>query len=317
MYGATVGKLGMLGIDAATNQAVCGISTPDELDRWFLFFFLLSQRQKIIGQSAGGAQPNINQKIVRELLVPVPPLDEQRRIVDILSRAEGIVRLRREAQRKAAELIPGIFINTFGDPATNPMGWPTSTLHEVLADTKLGLVRGAKEMSDDKRFPYMRMNAVGGGYACGEGLKRVDASDSEATDYSLQPGDFLFNTRNSKELVGKTGIFNGSEESVVLFNNNLMRMRFNKEVLHPEFVNTQFQTGYIQNQLEAIKRGTTTVFAIYYKELKSIGIRIPPLGLQQKFSTLVQGVRSIQSLQAAATAKAEATFAALLAQVFS
>ena len=61
MYGATVGKLGMLEVDAATNQAVCGISAPESLDRWFLFFFLLSQRQKLISLSAGGAQPNISQ----------------------------------------------------------------------------------------------------------------------------------------------------------------------------------------------------------------------------------------------------------------
>ena len=55
--------------------------------------------------------------------MPVPPIDEQRRIVDILSRAEGIVRLRREAQKKAAELIPALFLEMFGDPATNPKGW--------------------------------------------------------------------------------------------------------------------------------------------------------------------------------------------------
>ena len=58
----------------------------------------------------------------------VPPLPEQRRIVDLLSRAEGIVRLRREAEKKAAELIPALFLDMFGDPATNPKGWPVESL---------------------------------------------------------------------------------------------------------------------------------------------------------------------------------------------
>jgi len=63
-------------------------------------------------------------KFLKEIQVPKPPLSEQRRIVDLLSRAEGIVRLRREAEKKSAELIPALFLDMFGDPATNPKGWP-------------------------------------------------------------------------------------------------------------------------------------------------------------------------------------------------
>jgi type I restriction enzyme S subunit len=64
------------------------------------------------------------------LTVPLPSLYEQRRLVDILSRADGIVRLRREAQNKAAELIPALFLDMFGDPVTNPKGWPVKNLGE-------------------------------------------------------------------------------------------------------------------------------------------------------------------------------------------
>lgn len=66
------------------------------------------------------------------------PRAEQRRIVDLLARAEGIIRLRREAQQKAAELIPAIFIDMFGDPATNPKQWPVLPLGEVLASVDYG-----------------------------------------------------------------------------------------------------------------------------------------------------------------------------------
>src|ERR1019366_8240712 len=70
-------------------------------------------------------------KDVAELGVPWMPLSEQRRIVDIISRAEGIVRLRREAEKKAAELIPSLFLDMFGNPATNPKGWPKLRLDEI------------------------------------------------------------------------------------------------------------------------------------------------------------------------------------------
>jgi type I restriction enzyme, S subunit len=81
MYGATVGKLGVLTKPAATNQAVCAIFPPPELDSKFLFWFLRFKRSYLIDQAVGGAQPNISQSILRELMVPVPPINVQREVV--------------------------------------------------------------------------------------------------------------------------------------------------------------------------------------------------------------------------------------------
>jgi type I restriction enzyme, S subunit len=81
LYGATVGKLGILGMDAATNQAVCGIFLPDEIDTRFAYRFLESKRRELIEMGKGGAQSNISQEIIRDLQFPFPEPDEQRRIV--------------------------------------------------------------------------------------------------------------------------------------------------------------------------------------------------------------------------------------------
>jgi len=81
LYGATVGKLGILSRPAATNQAVCAIFPSDAINTKFLFWYLLAKRPWLIGQAAGGAQPNISQGVVRSLLVPVMPLAAQHEIV--------------------------------------------------------------------------------------------------------------------------------------------------------------------------------------------------------------------------------------------
>lgn len=99
LYGATIGKLGILTIDAATNQAVCGIFVPEGVETKYLFYFLLQHRRELIKQGAGGAQPNISQGIVRDIEVPIPPLPEQRRIVarieELFSRLDaGVAALR-------------------------------------------------------------------------------------------------------------------------------------------------------------------------------------------------------------------------------
>ena len=94
---------------------------------------------------------------IKSALMPVPPLAEQRRIVDILSRAEGIVRLRRDAEKKAAELIPALFLDMFGDPATNPKGWPTCRIGELF-DVKGGkrLPKGEPYSESPTAFRYIR-----------------------------------------------------------------------------------------------------------------------------------------------------------------
>ena len=81
MYGATVGKLGVLARPAATNQAVCAIFPPPELEPKYLFWYLRRQRSNLIAKAVGGAQPNISQTILRDLELPIPPISEQREIV--------------------------------------------------------------------------------------------------------------------------------------------------------------------------------------------------------------------------------------------
>lgn len=74
LYGATTGKLAFLGIDAATNQAVCGIFKSEVVESKFLYHFLFSKRPSLVKQSIGGAQPNISQGILKDLEIPLPRL---------------------------------------------------------------------------------------------------------------------------------------------------------------------------------------------------------------------------------------------------
>ena len=80
MYGATIGKLAIVGKELTTNQACCGC-TPYVVYNWFLFYFLMASRDSFIKKGEGGAQPNISRVKLVEHLIPLPPLNEQKRIV--------------------------------------------------------------------------------------------------------------------------------------------------------------------------------------------------------------------------------------------
>ena len=108
-----------------------------------------------------------------------------------------------------------------------PQGWSWVSIEELTTETMIGLVRSALEQnSAGNGVGYVKMNNINlNGQIDAAGLVGVQATTGEITRYSLRSGDVLFNTRNSIELVGKVGIFRAGTETVV-FNNNLMRMRF-------------------------------------------------------------------------------------------
>ena len=121
MYGATIGKVAILGIDATTNQACAAIECNEELiDNKFMFYYLLSQKDNFIELGKGGAQPNISQMIIKEYKCPVPPLKEQRRIVDKieslfekLDKAKELIEEAREDFEKRKSAIVYKIINKF------------------------------------------------------------------------------------------------------------------------------------------------------------------------------------------------------------
>lgn len=133
MYGATVGKTAFLGINAATNQAICNIQpNPEIIENKFLWYFLRSNIKELLQKRVGGAQPNISQQIIKEIKAPIPPISEQRQIVEILNQADRLRKLREDADAKAQRILPALFIKMFGDPAANPKGWNTVLFAEVV-----------------------------------------------------------------------------------------------------------------------------------------------------------------------------------------
>jgi len=91
MYGATIGKLGLLKCDAATNQACCAIF-PKKTDVLYLYYFLLHNRENIIAMGCGAGQPNVSQEIVKKINIPLPPtIEEQQRIANALSDVDTLI----------------------------------------------------------------------------------------------------------------------------------------------------------------------------------------------------------------------------------
>ena len=316
-YSAVVESLH--GFELAIIPANLAKMTPDpaRVDTDYLHHWMRTATVKTYLQSSASktAQPALSLGKIRELPLPLPPLPEQRRIAAILDQADTLRAKRREALAQLDSLTQSIFMEMFGDYRDDEVRWPARPMEEIAAETAIGLVRSAEQFGLDYAVPYVRMNAVG---PHGEFLPnlvlRTDVTEDEFRRYQLRPGDFLFNTRNSRELVGKTALFR--ELGPYVFNNNLMRIRFIDGV-QPEYVAAAFQTPYIQRELEIRKAGTTSVFAIYARELKTVPVPVPPWPLQQTFATRIQSVESLKATHRAALAELDALFASLQHRAFT
>lgn len=168
--------------------------------------------------------------------------------------------------------------------------WKELLFDDVKEDNLIGLVRNTKQQSYEFDLDYLKMNNItNDGQLDLSSIVKVNASQDEIEKYALKRGDFLFNTRNSVELVGKTAVYDIDSTKPLLYNNNIMRTRF-KSKYDPYFINYQFQSSDFQERLEKIKSGTTNVAAIYYKSLRDIKLKFPPLQEQQRIVAKLDGL---------------------------
>lgn len=157
LYGATIGKLGFLGVPAATNQAVCGIFENEKIDLQFLSYYLFHKRNDLIAQGTGGAQPNISQSILKNLPIPLPPLPTQRAIVTrietLFAELDKAVLHLRTAQQQLKTYRQAVLNHWLNNEDGK---WETVELREV-ADVNTGSTpkRGNKEYWENGTIPWI------------------------------------------------------------------------------------------------------------------------------------------------------------------
>lgn len=284
----------------------------NNLDEDYLRYFLKWFRPGRL--AINDSYPSIRLKDIVNLKIPLPPLPVQQKIAGILDRADRIRQFNKRILEKYDQLAQSVFLEMFGDLNLNLKGFTKLRFDEIVKYTQLGLVRSTKEQGASFQYSYLKMNnLLGDGNVNLNNVVKVNANPSEVKNYSLDYGDFLFNTRNSKELVGKTGVFIGNDR--MLFNNNILRVKFNKQA-NSIYINYVFQTKSIKNELNKRKSGTTTVFAIYYKDLRTIKFPVPQIELQIKFANVIELINKQKQKIELEIVKADKLFESLLQRAF-
>jgi type I restriction enzyme S subunit len=164
-------------------------------------------------------------------------------------------------------------------------GWKDVQFEELVSDTQLGTTeRGATDGEDT--IPLLKMgNLTWGGFDL-RTTEKVAVRHTNGSDLTLQPGDLLFNTRNSADLVGKSAVWRG-QIAAAAFDNNINRIRL-KPNADPAFYGVFLNTGVGKRRVQSLAVGSTSVAAIYWKDLKNLRVPLPPLAEQRKIAEILR-----------------------------
>lgn len=245
-----------------------------------------------------------------KVLAPQDPA-ERRRIAEVLDRAEALRAKRRAALAQLDSLTQSLFLDIFGDPATNPKGWPIRVIRDLLESASYGT---SEKSGAAGEFPVLRMNNIS---RTGEldftDLKFMDLDASQHDRYLVRTGDVLFNRTNSVDLVGKTGVYR--ETKPVAYAGYLIRLRVTTEN-HPEFLSAFLNSAYSKAMLRGMCKSIIGMANINATEIQNMKIPLPPITLQREFARRVTAVEALKTAQRASLAELDALFATLQHRAF-
>lgn len=281
-------------LEANITQTTARISVDSDIaDPKFVASFLSSQkgRNQSKRYTKGSAQEGLNLGDVENFYVPIPPLAEQNKIASILTSVDEVIENTQKQIEKLQDLkkatmnellTKGIGHTDFKESKLGriPRSWETKRFGEISRQKTLGTTeRGGVGVM----VPLIKMGDIQSGNVLNDANEKVSKSKLVANNF-LSYGDFLFNTRNTPELVGKVG--NYSSNKVAAFDNNLLKIDFIEDV-SPLFMGIQFNESTLKKRLRTLVAGTTSVAAIYWNDLSRFWVLKPHISEQKEIATII------------------------------
>lgn len=281
MYGASIGRTGIMGKAMSTNQAIaCAIPKSEVISTKYLLYYLQSQKQQFIRSGKGGAQPNINQGMVKDWKVPIPPLNEQHKIVELvedhLSSLDAAMEDVKEVESKIEQLRMSWLHEKFGIRAA-AYGW--AKFGEV-SDTRLGKMLDSKK-NQGMSTKYLGNINVRWNHIDTEDLKSVPLTPKNRENLLLEPGDLLICEGGEP---GRCAIWKPENDEEVAY----------QKALHRARPKDGFVAEYLQLALEyMVKSGRangkftgTTIKHLPQEKLREIELPNMPLNAQLELCEL-------------------------------
>ena len=308
---APIGLVAINTLPVCTNQGFKSLVPRfDLVSPDFLFWWLRTQETHIQSKGRGATFKEVSKKIVEGLQLPLPPLAEQKRIAAILDAADALRAKRRETVAQLDGLLQSTFLDMFGDPVTNPMGWEVVRF-KTLGTSRLGKMLDNGKQTGDCQSPYLaNFNVQWGRFKLNE-LRQMDFDEADREEFRLRDGDLLICEGGE---VGRTAIWR-EELDGVYFQKALHRVRLVPKRATPEYI-MYYMWFMAQNGGFRDYTNAATIAHLTGIRLKNLPTPLPPLALQCRFAAVVESVEQQRARQRAHLAELDTLFASLQNRAF-
>ena len=284
LYGATIGKIAFLGIDAATNQAVCGIFQNENVSLKYLYYYLLFQRPNLIKQGVGGAQPNISQAILKKTEVLYPDsIREQQRIVSniekLFSELDKAVDTLKTTKEQLEVYRQAVMKDAFQEKES------IIRLGDAIEKPRYGTSKKCDYPCTANSTAVLRIPNIDtkNGRVDSSDLKYAEFNEKELEQLSLKNGDILIIRSNgSISLVGSSAIIRKCDTDKT-YAGYLMRLRIlNKEKLLPQYLLYYLSSPDARRYIESVAKSTSGVNNINSQEISKLCVPLSSIEKQEK-----------------------------------
>lgn len=271
-----------------------------------------------VSKTAGAKMPRLGTKDLMNAEIPVPSIEQQKKIAEKFKKLEQLISLRKQQLAKLDELVKARFVEMFGDPDQNPKGWPLVSVTEIIRDkASNGFFAKRDAYKDDGNVQILGVsNVVNRMYSNTKELPRTNATQAEKEKYSVKYGDMLF-CRSSlvADGIGKASIVAKGTFPNVLFECHVIRLSLDLQKCVPEFVQVLSTTPFFRRQIIAQSK-TATMTTIGQDGILKSSVVLPPIDFQNQFAAFVERVDQQKQIVQQSLEKLELMKKALMQEYF-
>lgn len=312
---ATIGFAAINRVPVCTNQGFANIICGPRVVPEFLAYVLEWMRDHLMSLASGATFKEISKSTLKRVEIPLPTVEEQRRIVSLLDRVAEIRRRAETAREKAHAIIPALFVDMFGDPLTNPKGWDEVELGQAIRSIEGG--KNIQAGDDYNQLRILKVSAVTSGTLKPEESKPAPNGYRPPPSHMVRKGDFLFSRANTADLVGATVIVERDVENLVL-PDKIWRISWHEQLARPAFMLAYMQSKYFRGVMSSIASGTSdSMKNISQAKLRTLPVMIPPIEHQLEFERLFASATTLTRSLDEGTKISLKTQQALSAEVFA
>ncbi|MDK9352911.1 restriction endonuclease subunit S [Propionibacterium freudenreichii] len=284
------------------------------IDRRYLLHFLRRPEIRTAGQlrmTGSGGQRRVPASFIKELRIPLPPLDEQRRIAAILDQADAIRAKRHQTLNHLESLPAAIFLKNFHEDSHDEYT-PLSN----LADIASGITKGRRTSDPTRPVPYLAVYNVQAGHLKMDFVKTINATTEEIDRYSLHSGDLVLTEGGDPDKLGRGTVWR-DELPLCLHQNHIFRVRVRPDIpLHSDFLSAFMASSTARKYFLRAAKQTTGIASINMRQLRALPVRLPPITLQKLFVDELNKINAQRSRVKAALARDDELFASLQSRAF-